>query len=588
MPFDPDNPPAKLKNLSDKKKRQWVHVFNSCYEKHKNDETCHKMAWGTVKKSAGEMQDIVDQIPEAVARIEEALGVRWNEAEEKFDVLTYPGVSRSEVDSVDNAPGGITAALDLDVAPMKEVMQIGRMLASSKFSPHDCAYASYCLHVMDSVKYTSLAPGLYKNVLATYRENLLSWFKYALIERANLINIRGLKKVLTEFVRAIPDAVLLDKAPDISKFKGDWQFLNSDRLERAGLKVVKTVREDSIDAGLWEEDEFSSDEPPLYFDNRYKVWNVPYSDWTLRNKRFLSQMGFRVDRANRWWYVLELTPKIKQYFDVGGKQQNVEVQIPPTKSEMREWYFKTWLPQNIGRFQNLFENYVRSEGSTLKFNFKTNKNGKVDVTMKRGVTSVAKAIEELRVRYMGRQGREMWLEVMDKFIDLYATKGPRAMPIIDRMNNLEHSNGMFLEKFPTAVQGWYRKFLNAKYSAPTPAKLARYISDKDLSEFIIFMDQTYGSSPRPKIEDEKEYQDDPGKEVPEGPDWLKLHYPYAKGKKKPDRRDIQVQKGLDVIRDASVENPSNAMPISDSERIIREIRYAKKEIEAAIRWKING
>lgn len=52
MPFDPNNPPSKLKNLSDKKKRQWVHVFNSCYKKHKDDKKCHIMAWGSVKKSA--------------------------------------------------------------------------------------------------------------------------------------------------------------------------------------------------------------------------------------------------------------------------------------------------------------------------------------------------------------------------------------------------------------------------------------------------------------------------------------------------------------------------------------------------------
>jgi len=52
MPFDPNNPPAKLKNLSDKKKRQWVHVFNSCYKKNPDEKKCHMQAWGTVKKSA--------------------------------------------------------------------------------------------------------------------------------------------------------------------------------------------------------------------------------------------------------------------------------------------------------------------------------------------------------------------------------------------------------------------------------------------------------------------------------------------------------------------------------------------------------
>ena len=52
MPFDPNNPPEKVSKLSAKKQRQWVHVFNSCYDKHKDDAKCHKMAWGAVKKSA--------------------------------------------------------------------------------------------------------------------------------------------------------------------------------------------------------------------------------------------------------------------------------------------------------------------------------------------------------------------------------------------------------------------------------------------------------------------------------------------------------------------------------------------------------
>ena len=49
MPFDPNNPPDKVRGLSEKKQRQWVHVFNSCYGEHHDDEKCHKMAWGVVK-----------------------------------------------------------------------------------------------------------------------------------------------------------------------------------------------------------------------------------------------------------------------------------------------------------------------------------------------------------------------------------------------------------------------------------------------------------------------------------------------------------------------------------------------------------
>lgn len=54
MPYSPENPPDKIKDLSEKKQRQWVHVFNSCWERHKDEGKCHAMAWGSVKKSSYE------------------------------------------------------------------------------------------------------------------------------------------------------------------------------------------------------------------------------------------------------------------------------------------------------------------------------------------------------------------------------------------------------------------------------------------------------------------------------------------------------------------------------------------------------
>lgn len=53
MPFDPSNPPAKVKGLSPKKQRQFCHVFNSCWKEHHDDERCHKMAWGAVNGKEG-------------------------------------------------------------------------------------------------------------------------------------------------------------------------------------------------------------------------------------------------------------------------------------------------------------------------------------------------------------------------------------------------------------------------------------------------------------------------------------------------------------------------------------------------------
>lgn len=55
MPYSPNNPPDKLKGLPEKQQRQWVHVFNKCFEDGGDDAKCHAMAWGVVKKARVEM-----------------------------------------------------------------------------------------------------------------------------------------------------------------------------------------------------------------------------------------------------------------------------------------------------------------------------------------------------------------------------------------------------------------------------------------------------------------------------------------------------------------------------------------------------
>src|SRR5690606_2002578 len=53
-----NNPPEKIRKLSQKKQRQWVSVFNSCYESGGDDAKCHAQAWGVVGKRAS-MEDMV-------------------------------------------------------------------------------------------------------------------------------------------------------------------------------------------------------------------------------------------------------------------------------------------------------------------------------------------------------------------------------------------------------------------------------------------------------------------------------------------------------------------------------------------------
>jgi len=63
--------------LSDRKRRQFQHVFNSCWERNPGDEAkCHAQAWSAVKKSAREtpLVDFANVGPRAVKAIKKLLG----------------------------------------------------------------------------------------------------------------------------------------------------------------------------------------------------------------------------------------------------------------------------------------------------------------------------------------------------------------------------------------------------------------------------------------------------------------------------------------------------------------------------------
>lgn len=457
------------------------------------------------------------------------------------------------------------AGMDLQFATPAEVTKIAEVLAADNFSPHDAAYASYCLNAIDR-DWKAVTERLKDKCLSIYRSNLLKWFRYALINRANIVHFAGLNKALSRFVREMPSAILGNGKPDIPKFKASWAFLNADRLEQAGAKVVKIIKKEAMEAGLWKGEEAESEyKPPLYYDSKERFWYIPYSQWTYQNRQLLGQMGFRLGR--RIWYVEDVTPRIKSTFDIGGHGSDARrVPLePPTLRELDDWYYKTWLPKNIHRYQNLFENYIREAGSRITLSFSVNRSGKVNCALTRGVKKTSDAIEELRLRYLGRQGRGPWLEVMDRFLELQGTRGDNALHVIDRMNNLEHSNGMFMERFPSKVQSWYLKFLNAKFSSPRVTDLAKYINDSDLREFIIFV-----SGDKWKVEryDEPDYRDIEKEGPPEDeqePDWLALGYPYEKGFTKPMRDDPEVQKNLEELRELERYNED-----PEAQREIRE------------------
>lgn len=51
------------RKLSDKQRRQFLHVFNSCWDRNPGDDAkCHAQAWGTVKKFGFDQQKVAREL----------------------------------------------------------------------------------------------------------------------------------------------------------------------------------------------------------------------------------------------------------------------------------------------------------------------------------------------------------------------------------------------------------------------------------------------------------------------------------------------------------------------------------------------
>ena len=52
MPYTLKNPPDVIHDLSEAKQKQWITVWNKCFDEGKPESECFKTAWGAVKRSA--------------------------------------------------------------------------------------------------------------------------------------------------------------------------------------------------------------------------------------------------------------------------------------------------------------------------------------------------------------------------------------------------------------------------------------------------------------------------------------------------------------------------------------------------------
>jgi hypothetical protein len=410
------------------------------------------------------------------------------------------------------------------------------------------------------------ANALKKKLTLEYRKRLLEWFEYALVKRAKMgaggSGIKAVEGALRAFLDYIPQLLamgpntqfdlrgfLADKEKSLGRSVNQNKYLDTGALTGVGRKILSVLFKDADKEGMFAMTraaamvQAAAMSFSLVWDKKDKVWIIPPTPKTRPHSRKLREYGFDWSGAPKYrWEIRTITPLIQRDFKMpeGGP-----------KAAMDEWFWKTWYPKNSDRFTKVFSEYAKNLQSSYSIIFPKTQKGKVKFK-RANITSPDDAIEELRYRYLGAQGREPWLLVMDLFLDLrrVSSAGKNLEHLIDRMNGLQHSNGLFLEQFPAKVVRWYKGFLNAKYHAPTSGDLAKYIPDRDLKEMFMFLSDAGAGKAKPVSKDQweqlPEQYHEMGKDESEdkGPDWRAKGYPREKGYEQPDRFSEEVQRGL--------------------------------------------
>lgn len=442
----------------------------------------------------------------------------------------------------------LRTALDAQGMSDAELANMAKFLAGQVDSMDDesVAYGAYAASAVPGERQAVLGP-LPGRLMLSYRKRLVAWFEYALKKRARAGGggpaIKRVEQGLAAFVEAIPDSVLRSQPLQVSDFVPANEYLNPIRLNPVGDSIQRAVRREAEQAGAFRS-RMVSVNPPIGFTLEQAAngtWYIPSNPQTYRIKDQLRGMGFRWNAGDRVWEVAKVTPEVQRAFGVHPVGASTE--------KFSEW-FADWLPANIGRFTKVFSEYARSNQSSYGLVFSV-AGGKVEVSFKRDIDTAAKAVEELRYRYLNKHGREPWVEVMDRFIDLVGATSPdKVHRLIDRINNLQHSNGLFMEHFPAEVQTWYGAFLNAKYHTPTVDELAKQIPDRDLRGLLVEVARSrrrpidWLYTPTPSYATMQKELVEIGNQV----NWRAKGYPAYKGSIQVDRFSDEVQDRLETLR----------------------------------------
>ena len=457
-------------------------------------------------------------------------------------------------------------ALDLeDATPQERSKLIG--FVAAQVPTMDDASVAYGMYAVDALDHPDVK-ALREALALSYRKRILSWFSYAIQNRAQQggggSGLKRLKDGIAAFIEDLPAQLLKGYKPMSQYIAGNiTDVIDGSKLDAVSAKVYRVLEDSFKTSGLSKT--AKGDLFDVLFDAPNKVWYIPSSYSTFPVKDALSRAGLRWNMSRKRWEAPKITrsmahlveippsqmpakPPAKPVAPVRGPVGPTQTQTLPqgaqgTLVELMNWFFGAWLPANIGRFDKVFNTYLRSAETSYAFKF-TLANRKVEVDIDRDLQGPRDAVEELRYRYLGRQGRQPWLEVLDRYVDLTKTTNTKAViGLIDRMNNLQHSNGLFLEQFPKKVQAWYTTFLDRKYSAKTAYILAGFIGDSDLRDLIRWFDAPKGMD-RDKGQLGPDIPIEQKKLPPNEVNWREKGYPYEKGFKPPSRQAPEVQRDL--------------------------------------------
>ncbi|OHD23347.1 MAG: hypothetical protein A2Y38_10405 [Spirochaetes bacterium GWB1_59_5] len=475
------------------------------------------------------------------------------------------------------------AEFDFNLSSQAELLKVSKFLASQvpSMDGPSVAYGAYtALGVFQEMKATLVVGELKDALVLEYGKRLLEWFRFALLKRANLGGgNKQLATSLSALIADIPLALVQDRLPKFSlaRRKDIEDEINIKGLKPAVQKIMTMVQADAHEADvlkgpiqalrLAHSRRLADTMPafPVKWDDRDRVWYIASRD-TFYWKDVIKKMYFRWNPGDRRWERDQLPANIARNFTVEHRPgaPSITPPAPPAApppppampapeaiEALKAWFGEVWYPKN--------KDYLAGVLSAMRGTQTYHSVILGDMTpagpaieIKHRMTTLLEAVESLRHRYIGHSGREPWLETMDEVLNLAKASAPdQVVHLIDRLNNLQHSNGLFMEHFPPKVKAWYLDFLNAKYHAPTPVELARYIPDSDLRQFLTEAARWdegkmwHPEDTRPFEKMKKE--DQSGHE--EGHKWRDLGYPLAPGERERRREDPEVQQGLDEVRD---------------------------------------